>query len=459
MPFNGSGVYTVPAGTAAVDDTTIYVEPYNNFIADLKRSISLILPRTVTAAMRGNLPAGDNAITNLGQNSGSPYEAWRGGDIIEGTETTLRTSSLIPSYDIIPFASTLDLTGTSHAIVLVEGGGVLRGITGSFEGPRFLVFTGGVNFIPSSTFVFGGPKELPIPAEGGIGVWPISSDGSGTLDAWQVDFIYTGEASPPEYSPEYCYAKYTQGITGLWFSPEDDQWPYSYVYDTMQGRSSETGQRCSYITGLVDGRLERFTSTFYLSNNTPGTPGYALNPSALVMPAKGRNSGIHYFEVQLISVNGSPPGSPSIRTHLYFGLVSCLGVSLDFRINTDAVNYVVNNNDTGFLVPGWFGGQGTGPQFFEWPALLNSRLGVAVDCDTGECNFYLVAGSPIITGTLVATHNWPQFAGRTLLPYCGALYNLNNASGAPAELPITYEFATRGNEMEWTGHPGLPWVY
>jgi hypothetical protein len=453
MPFNSSGVYTVPAGTTATDATTIYAEPYNNFIADLKRSVSLILPRTVTGPMRADLPMGANQIVNLAENTGSPYELWRGGDVIEGSEPIIRTSQLTPAYDIIPFDSTLDLTGTTNAVILVEGGGVLREITGPFEGPRFLVFTGGVNFIPSSTFIFGGPAELPIPAEGGIGVWPISSDGSGTLDAWQVDFIYTGEDSPPEYDPPYCYSKYTQGITGLWFCPDTDQWPYSYVYDTSRLVSSATGQKSSYITGLVDGRLERFTSTFYPSNDTPGTPGYSANPSALVMPNKGRNSGTYYFEVQLLT-----PAGLSVRTHLYFGLVSCLGLSLDFKQNTDVAHYVLDTNDIGFFVRGWFGGQVQGNQLFSGWSNILERLGVSVNCDTGECNFYYVYGSPIVTGTLFATHNWPQFAGRTILPYCGALYNLNNASGASTELPITYEFATRGTEFQWAGHPGLPWV-
>lgn len=454
MPFNSSGNYIVPAGTEAVNASTVYAEPYNNFLADLKRSISLILPRSVSGAMRSNLPMGANKVENLGTNDGTPYEAWRGGDIIAGDVTTLRTSFLINQYDIIPFASTLDLTGTNHAVVLVEGGGTLRGITGSFEGPRFFIFTEAVNLAESSGFLLGGPGQISIPAEGGVGLWPISSTGSGTLDAWQVSYVYTGEGPLPGYSPPYCYALQTPGLGGLWFKPTTSQWPCSgYAYSGTTVLT--TTQNSNTLTTEVSGRRERVLFDFYATESSPTFPGWVNNPSTILMPHNGHATGSYYLEMQTVSAAATGIVSSSAGRGLYMGFVSCTGVSLDFQQNTDFVYLPLSQNGTSQVRTYFAGERRVGDSI---PLVAyQTRVGVAVDCDAGEITLYNVNPNGL-SATEIVVLTFPELAGRTILPFLGSLVNLSNDLDEGVSLQVTYDFAYLGSEFVWAGHPHIPWI-
>jgi hypothetical protein len=64
MPRNGSGVYTIPAGTSATPNTTIASAAYDTFLSDISTEITNSLNVQGTAPMLANLNAGGFAITN-----------------------------------------------------------------------------------------------------------------------------------------------------------------------------------------------------------------------------------------------------------------------------------------------------------------------------------------------------------------------------------------------------------
>ncbi|RUV12406.1 MULTISPECIES: hypothetical protein [unclassified Mesorhizobium] len=65
MPRNSSGVYSQPAGTAAVANTTIGSAPYNNLVADIGNELTNSLPTTGVKGMGAALPMGGFKITGM----------------------------------------------------------------------------------------------------------------------------------------------------------------------------------------------------------------------------------------------------------------------------------------------------------------------------------------------------------------------------------------------------------
>lgn len=74
MPFNGSGTYTVPAGTAATTGTVIDSTAYNAFLLDIQNALSGSLRRNGENALQANLSAAGFRLTGLG-NAIGPQDA------------------------------------------------------------------------------------------------------------------------------------------------------------------------------------------------------------------------------------------------------------------------------------------------------------------------------------------------------------------------------------------------
>lgn len=71
MPRNGSGVYSLPAGSDGVSGTTIQSSKYNAAINDIKDALTESLPRNGSAAMTADLPMGGFKITGMAAGSAS----------------------------------------------------------------------------------------------------------------------------------------------------------------------------------------------------------------------------------------------------------------------------------------------------------------------------------------------------------------------------------------------------
>ena len=69
MPRDGSGNYTLPAGTAAVANTTIESAKYNDFIDDVASALSGSIAADGQKPFSGNQPMGGNKLTGLGAGS------------------------------------------------------------------------------------------------------------------------------------------------------------------------------------------------------------------------------------------------------------------------------------------------------------------------------------------------------------------------------------------------------
>ena len=94
MPRNGSGVYSKPAGTTAVADTTIESAKYNSTIDDLVQDANTARP--VTAGGTGSATAA-GARTNLAVpgtatvNTFTATQKWaKGADVSSASTLTLR---------------------------------------------------------------------------------------------------------------------------------------------------------------------------------------------------------------------------------------------------------------------------------------------------------------------------------------------------------------------------------
>lgn len=100
MPRNGSGQYTVPAGTLAVTDSDISSAAYNAFIADLSAAMTNSVNVQGTAPMLAAFNAGGFAMTNLGPGV-NPTDA----------ATLAQAQSAIPSGSVIWYAAATPPSG------------------------------------------------------------------------------------------------------------------------------------------------------------------------------------------------------------------------------------------------------------------------------------------------------------------------------------------------------------
>jgi hypothetical protein len=117
MPRNGSGVYSVPAGTAAVSLQPIASAPYNAFLTDMSAEMTNSLPTTGVKAMGANLPMGGNQIVNMADPTTLTGAATKNyvDNVTHGKLINVQVFTASGTYTKTANAST--------AIVLVGGGG------------------------------------------------------------------------------------------------------------------------------------------------------------------------------------------------------------------------------------------------------------------------------------------------------------------------------------------------
>jgi hypothetical protein len=65
MPYNGSGTYSLPAGSVVADGTQIDAADHNTPVQDIETALSAVILRNGVAAFSGNQSMGSNKLTNL----------------------------------------------------------------------------------------------------------------------------------------------------------------------------------------------------------------------------------------------------------------------------------------------------------------------------------------------------------------------------------------------------------
>lgn len=66
MPYNGSGIYSLPVGYFVQNGDTLEPSQHNPIFEDVAQALSSVLLRSGVAGMTGNLPMAGNKITDLG---------------------------------------------------------------------------------------------------------------------------------------------------------------------------------------------------------------------------------------------------------------------------------------------------------------------------------------------------------------------------------------------------------
>ncbi len=190
MPFDGSGNYTVPAGTVAVPGALIESAKYNAFLADLEAALSAVLLRNGVAAMSAALNMGGYKIQNIAAGSAAA-DALRYDQVFP----TLRSKLLAPTEvfidaDVVMTASWAALT--SNLVAIGSGTGTVSitrfgAVGAAFNGPFFIRFTDTTSkLIHSATLLCpGGVDYIPV-ANDSIILIPFSTTNSATADAYKV---------------------------------------------------------------------------------------------------------------------------------------------------------------------------------------------------------------------------------------------------------------------------------
>jgi hypothetical protein len=178
------------------------------------------------------------------------------------------------------------------------------------------------------------------------------------------------------------------------------------------------------------------------------------NENALVMPqavfgSLSKNTGKYYFELKTESIVNSPDTPWNLTA--FGGLVSCVDRATDLGVDTSFVNFKS------------MGVYGLSAEDFETqtPTVTNtptgisvgSRLGVAIDIDTGAIDLY-----DALDGTLLLAVPTSSLAGRAVLPYSGYLENVFWSPGSFPAVEMTFGFYQRPDAFMMTPPDGYsPW--
>lgn len=217
-----------------------------------------------------------------------------------------------------------------------------------------------------------------------------------------------------------------------------DKWPYTGF--------------CSVDNGTLAGPFTIGTAFTPIDETTYSVTYH--NEDAGVMPqavfgSLSKNTGKYYFELKTEAIV-NPPDTPWSLT-AFGGLVSCVDRATDLGVDTSFVNfkslgiYGLSAEDFDTQVPTVT----TTPTGIS----LGSRLGVAIDIDTGAIDLY-----DAIDGTLLLAVPTSSLAGRAVLPYSGYLENVFFSPGAFPAVEMTFGFYQRAEHFMMETPVGYsPW--
>lgn len=121
MPYNGTGAYTVPSGTALVAGEGIFADEYNIFLADLQRAVSQTKNRGLADSMQGTLKMGGFKIASNAAASAA-YDLLTHGKIYP---SITGVKILSPGLTTLPVTATMQLAGTNSNIIIITGTGTV----------------------------------------------------------------------------------------------------------------------------------------------------------------------------------------------------------------------------------------------------------------------------------------------------------------------------------------------
>lgn len=192
MPFNGSGVYTVPPGTVGVEGEVIDPAAYNAFLADLETALSECMLRSGVSAMEANLDMGGFRIRNMAAGS-------LAGDAVRYDQVfpKLRASTFpLTEYRFTPAASdtSIVLANTTSSLVCfapVSGTPSISSFGAGPIGPIYVRVISPMNFLHSTALRTPTGETYQVPANGAFIVVPFSTTSSTTPNSWKM-IAYTG---------------------------------------------------------------------------------------------------------------------------------------------------------------------------------------------------------------------------------------------------------------------------
>lgn len=241
MPFDGSGNYVVPAGTAGVPNTVIDSTKYNTLLSDLQTALTLCLTRNGQSAAQANLPMGGFKHTGLGAGA--------------GTGDSLRWEQLFSqgAETAIVSAATLDIGAVNSSFLRVTGStGPITSLGTNYNGPRWLRF---VDAAPASLTYNATTLITPLAtnvtlSQGDVVVaWPKAT--STVPDGWIVQ-VLRASVTPAQLQNQ----AYTAGTTGgtssaftLTLAPAPVAYAENQEFD-VEFNAASTGTPTLNVNGL-----------------------------------------------------------------------------------------------------------------------------------------------------------------------------------------------------------------
>ena len=150
MSFNGSGIYTVPAGTAAVSGSTIESYKYNTFLDDLETALSSVMPRDGQAPATGNWPMGSHKLTGLaaGTSNGDSvrYEQSPDGIMTTRGDLLVRGASAAGRLAVGTSGQFLKSDGTDAAWSTVTGADIIDDGSGNLAQTTLITWADDTDF-------------------------------------------------------------------------------------------------------------------------------------------------------------------------------------------------------------------------------------------------------------------------------------------------------------------------
>ncbi len=177
MPKNSSGVYSQPAGTAAVSGATIGSSAFNTLISDISTVLTGDVPRAGGVPMLGDLPMGGNNITGL-DSAAARTDAPNAGQVTDGgldwygdgsgtNAKVITTNGFAPSAYVqgfrVRFRNVTANTGAATANVAaigvadIEGPGGAALVGGEMLAGQFVTLEYDTNF---NSFILLNPANL-----------------------------------------------------------------------------------------------------------------------------------------------------------------------------------------------------------------------------------------------------------------------------------------------------------
>jgi len=217
-----------------------------------------------------------------------------------------------------------------------------------------------------------------------------------------------------------------------------DKWPYTGFCSTGNGTLAGP-----FTIGAAFTPIDETSYTVVYDNGDP-----SVQPQ-VVFSSLSKNTGKYYFELKTEAIVNSP-GTPWNLT-AFGGLVSCIDRATDVGVDTSFVNF--QSMDVYGLSAEDFETQTPTVTSTPTGISVGSRLGVAIDIDTGKIDLY-----DALTSALLLSVPTTSLAGRAVIPYSGYLDNVFWSGNNYPAVEMTFGFYQRAEHFMMEAPSGYsPW--